>query len=108
MYPLSLLLSLFRQIESVLVAGHCLDTMERRDYNPPVELNICDEGDGNQAFMLTKANEFKVTRYCLDATSRGSLATFYECHGEKGNQYWEYDSSVSAASALNFDNMFIS
>lgn len=70
--------------------------MGRHKSGSQIGMSQCHDSGGNQAFMFTKADEIRAKKFCLDATQPGESATLYVCHNQKGNQYWQYDSDVSA------------
>lgn len=64
--------------------------MGRRKQYDPIAMSKCHESGGNQAFMFTKSNEIRTHKFCVDAPHVGETAILYDCHGQGGNQYWDY------------------
>jgi polypeptide N-acetylgalactosaminyltransferase len=55
--------------------------------------------------MLSKTGEIRRDEACLDYA--GQEVILYPCHGSKGNQYWEYNSTVSFISFTLFILFYI-
>lgn len=67
-----------------------------REKNRSLEAELCHDEGGNQIFMLvTDTGEIREQKFCWDATSPGEPVKFLDCHGHRGNQYWQYDEKVN-------------
>lgn len=67
---------------------------DSRVHNRKLEIKPCHRQGGNQIFMITDKGEIREKKFCLDATKPGQPVTMIGCHGERGNQFWTYDSVV--------------
>ena len=67
---------------------------DSRVLNRKLELQKCHHQGGNQVFMITEAGEIREKKFCLDATKPGEPVLMLHCHGEGGNQFWNYDNTV--------------
>lgn len=70
--------------------------MGYRSVGDLIGISNCHDSGGNQAFMFTKVHEIRARKFCVDATAANKPVTLYVCHGQQGNQYWQYDADVSA------------
>uniref|UniRef100_A0A8C6D021 Polypeptide N-acetylgalactosaminyltransferase n=1 Tax=Moschus moschiferus TaxID=68415 RepID=A0A8C6D021_MOSMO len=81
--------------------GLCADT-KHGALGSPLRLESCIRGRGEaawnnmQVFTLTWREDIRpgdpqhTKKLCLDAVSRTSPVTLYDCHGMKGNQLWKH------------------
>lgn len=69
-------------------SNKCLDSPARENLQT-VLAYPCHDGGGNQVFYLTKEGEIKRDEFCLDYA--GAKLTVYYCHGQQGNQEWDYN-----------------
>lgn len=87
-------------IRSIANPHLCCDTLGHdNNNNEPVGVYPCAENHQrpqlSQFFVLSWYKDVRVkgTKKCWDVSQSGRNAPiiFYDCHGQQGNQYWEYD-----------------
>lgn len=84
-------------IQSVSHPSLCVDTLNR-GVNEEFGLFTCAENhqkpQPNQFFIFTWRNDIRVhEKMCWDVSKPENNAPiiFFECHGHKGNQHWNYN-----------------
>ncbi|XP_017053552.1 polypeptide N-acetylgalactosaminyltransferase 8 [Drosophila ficusphila] len=83
-------------IQSTSSPKLCLDRSESPNGRPKLANCSSDRvfPKPEQHWILTNRRELRSGFMCLEVRNSGQDVYFYQCHGQRGNQYWSFDSKL--------------